>query len=169
MASAEGIPTLKMLRMLAFAGSSLTFPPLRMESGPSPRIAIRKYPHEMIFDRQVASPAPRISLPRGSSTNMNSGSNATFSRPPRVIPTPAFFDSPILLRRLAYVLESTVGMPPSTITQNAYSLAYRYVSLPAPKNDRIGRRKNNRIRENIPASPTAIQTLKLLTLLASCI
>ena len=73
----------------------------------------------------VAIPAPSTSYPSGSSTNINKGSRIILSTPPRTIPVPASLERPMLRIRFASTLESTVGMPPITITQEAYCLAKR--------------------------------------------
>ena len=55
---------------------------------------------------------------------MKSGSRPILRIPPRMMPMPASLERPTLRIRLASTLESTVGIPPVTITHMAYCLAY---------------------------------------------
>ena len=135
-------------------------PPIRIST-------TRKNTHAIQLDSAVASPAPSTSYPSGSSTNINSGSSAMFRRPPSMIPAPASLDLPMLRIRLESTLESTVGMPPKTITQKAYCLAYSYVFVPAPRSPRIGFMKTPMTTENTAAIRIPRYREKTLTLLAS--
>ena len=82
-----------------------------------------KYALAMQFDSSVAMPTPSTSCPRGSRTNMNSGSRAMLIRPPAITPALAWRERPALRRMFDMAFENTVGMPPSTTTQNVYWLA----------------------------------------------
>ena len=46
-----------------------------------------------------------------------------FKSPPSMIPVPASLERPMLRIRLESTLDSTVGIPPKTITHKAYCLA----------------------------------------------
>ena len=59
--------------------------------------------------------APVTSWPRGSSTNMNSGSRAQLSMPPMLRPALAWLEKPALRSRWARVRESMLGRLPRTL------------------------------------------------------
>lgn len=99
----------------------------------------KKYTQAMQFERQVAAPAPNTSSPSGSSTNMKTGSRIILSTPPSIMPKPAAPERPTLLSRFDSTLESTVGIPPTTMTHMAYWRAYSYVCSSAPSRPSSGR------------------------------
>ena len=123
--------------------------------------------HAQQLDNSVATPTPSTSMPPGNSTNMNSGSRMMFRIPPIAIPNPAFEDSPTLRRRFAMTFDRTVGMPPSTMTQNEYCRAYAKVLPLAPRSSSIGFIKSSIPMEKTAVVPAARYMLKAETRLAS--
>ena len=75
------------------------------------------------MESSVASAAPITSLPRGKSTNMNRGSSAMFSTPPRLRPMLAWEEYPAFRSRWATVMLTMLNPPPSTITRKVYCRA----------------------------------------------
>ena len=70
------------------------------------------------MDRQVAIAAPVTSMPRGSRTNINSGSRIMFRMPPMERPNPASFAAPMERTKCPHKAFPSVGMAPTTIVQN---------------------------------------------------
>ena len=120
---AEGTPTPKTAEMLLRSGRPTRAEKVSTEPRPSRAMMMRKYSRATQLDRHVAIPAPSTSCPLGSRTNIKSGSRAILRRPPRIIPALASRERPTLRIRLESTLDSTVGMPPMTMTQRAYCRA----------------------------------------------
>ena len=132
-ATADGMPTENISRMLSFSGRPAFGLKVIIEPFPMRSITIRKYKQATQFERHVARPAPNISCPFGRMTNIKRGSRAMFKRPPNIMPVPACLDMPTLRIRFESTFERTVGTPPATITHIAYCFAYSNVFSVAPR------------------------------------